>query len=329
MNIARRALVGWGAAGLMLATLAAISLSGEWPTDAPLERAESHGILVLPAAAVARIEIAQGDRRGEFVRTPSGEWLMDNAHVDAAIAGHLDSALRFLNLSAPDRVLHPGEYSDHRMADYGLDPPRSRVTVVLHDAKTAKVEFGDLTPTQISQYALVEGQTELYLLSRFVGAEWQLALDMAARASGSSARDADGRASSLLSPVSIERVWAVELVEGGRLVRFERDPAGNWFHHVGEHIHAPGGFVHRADPALAPLIAAELAGFDQTPVEAVVAHKPDDDTLSEFGLAHPSNIVLLYSRDSSRPVARIEIGGTAKDGRSLYARAQGSDTVVT
>jgi hypothetical protein len=154
---------------------------------------------------------------------------------------------------------------------------------------------------------------------------------MAGRASegAAAAAGADARPPSLLLPVSIARIWAVELVTGGQLIRFERDPAGNWFHHVGGHIHTPGGFVHKADPVLAPLIAAELAGIDQAPVETVDSHQTDDAALSVFGLEHPSTIVLLYSRDSSRPVARIEIGGAAKDGRSLYARVQGSDTVMT
>jgi Domain of unknown function (DUF4340) len=281
---------------------------------------------------VAEIEIAEGDKRGEFVRAPSGGWLMNGVPVDAAIAGHLDTGLRFLNLSAPDRVLRPGDYADHRMADFGLAPPRVRITVIALDGVKTSIAFGDATPTQISQYGLIIGRSELYLLSRFVAAEWQLALDMAGRASGSdsvAAGGADGRSPSLLSPVSIVRIWAVEVVTGGRLIRFERDPAGTWFHHVGGPIHAPGGFVHKADPVMAPLIAAELAGIDQAPVENVVAHKPNDLAMAGFGLEHPSKIVLLYSRDSSQAVARIEIGELAKDGRSLYARVQGSDAVVT
>jgi len=40
-------------------------------------------------------------------------------------------------------------------------------------------------------------------------------------------------------------------------------------------------------------------------------------------------LMLLYSRDASRPVARIEIGGPAKDGDGLYARLQGRETVMT
>ena len=73
-------------------------------------------------------------------------------------------------------------------------------------------------------------------------------------------------ARSLLLPVSIAQVWAIEIVSRGTLYRFERDPTGLWFHHVGQHVHTPGGFVHHADPKLAPLIEAELAVLDRLPV---------------------------------------------------------------
>jgi hypothetical protein len=80
---------------------------------------------------------------------------------------------------------------------------------------------------------------------------------------------------------------------------------------IAGHLHPEprrlGGVARRADPATAPLIAAELAGIDQVPVETVVAYPRDDADLSAFCLEHPSNIVLLCSRDSPRPIARIEL----------------------
>jgi hypothetical protein len=86
--------------------------------------------------------------------------------------------------------------------------------------------FGEATPAQNAQYVQIIGRPELYLLPRDVGEEWQLAHDMA------------GRADSLLLPVSIAQVWAAEILSGGMLYRFERDPARLWFHHVGQHVHA-------------------------------------------------------------------------------------------
>ena len=149
-----------------------------------------------------------------------------------------------------------------------------------------------------------------------MGEEWQLARDMAERSAN------------LLLPVSIARVWAIEILSHGVLYRFERDPAGLWFHHVGQHVHTPGGFVHHADPKLAPLIEAELAVLDRLPVARTVVRHPDAAALAGAGLEHPATILLLYSRDTAGPVARIELGNTAADGPDRYARIQQSDMLV-
>jgi hypothetical protein len=136
------------------------------------------------------------------------------------------------------------------------------------------------------------------------------------------------RGDNLLLPVSIAQVWAVEIVGRGMLYRFERDPAGLWFHHVGQHVHTPGGFVHHADPTLAPLIATELGVLERVPVARIVTRHPDAAALAGAGLEHPSTIVLLYSRDTAGPVARIELGNAAADGLGRYARIQQSDALV-
>src|SRR4029077_16174517 len=98
---------------------------------------------------------------------------------------------------------------------------------------------------------------ELYLLPRDLGEEWQLARDMAERTDN------------LWRPFSITRVWGIKNPSHGLLHRFERDPAGLWFHHVGQHVHAPSGFVHQADPRLASLIEARLAGLGRLPVAQI------------------------------------------------------------
>ena len=199
-------------------------------------------------------------------------------------------------------MLAAGEYSSAQLAEYGLDPPRFVLAVAEGDGNTKRVGFGEATPAQNAQYVRIVGRPVLYLLPRDVGEEWQLARDMGERGGN------------LLLPVSIAQVWAIEIVSRGVLYRFERDPAGLWFHHVGQHVHTPGGFVHHADPKLAPLIAAELAVLDSLPVARIVARHPDAASLADAGLEHPATILLLYSRDSAGPVARIELGNIAEHG---------------
>ena len=124
------------------------------------------------------------------------------------------------------------------------------------------------------------------------------------------------------------QIWAVEIVTAGKLTRFERDSAGNWFRHVGQHSHTAGANAHVADPAQARVIAAALESFDATAVETRVGRAADAGQLAKFGLALPPVIVLLYGRDNSTEVARVEFGGPA-DSLDRYARLAPDGEVVT
>jgi len=322
-------LAGFAAALVMVAVIAGISFTGRWPSDSKLVRAPAKGILFLPAGSIGRVEINVGDEVVAFEHGSGAAWTINGVAIAPAIAKHVDDAVRFLNVSPPNRVLRPGEYDADKIAEFGLDPPRMLVSLFSWNGKTASVTFGEPTPAENSQYVRVIGRPIVYLLSRFVGVEWQVAMEMAERAAPGAAADGKSRPAAFLLPVSFASVWAVEVVENGVLTRFERDPAGDWFHHVGQHVHKPGGFVHTADPKLAPLIAAELAGLERASVEKVVAKHPGEERLAEFGLEHPSSIMVLYTRDSSDPVARLEFGRATEDGFARYARVRETDIVVT
>jgi hypothetical protein len=320
-------LVGFSAALVMVAGIAGLSLTGRWPRSSSLEQITGNGILSLSADDIARIAIGTGDRTVVLKHPSKSAWLVGGAELAPAVAQHVDEAVHFLNVSTPRRILEPGEYDAGKIAEFGLDPPRMVVSLRAKDGKTGNIAFGEATPAGNSQFVRMLGRPDIYLLSHYVGVEWQIAFEMAARTAPAEARAA--RSSIFLMPVSLAPIWAVEIVEGGVLTRFERDPAGQWFHHFGQHVHGPGGLMHKADPRLAPLIARELEALDRTSVEAVVATRPGEDALAGFGLEHPSTIVLLYARDSLGPIVRVEFGDATRDGFARYARLRETDSVVT
>ncbi len=316
----------------MIALIGAISLTGRWPTGSiVLPNPEVRGIISMPPDQVARIQVSAGEKNLIFEHGSEGGWLVNGVAIDQAVAAHVDAALRMLNVSSPPRVLKPGDYSAAQVADFGLDPPQLLVSIVAKTGKTSSVTFGEATPARNAQYVRVIGQPDLYLLPRYVGVEWELAADMTRRLLPADLSDTDAaqRSSALLLPASLATIGAVEIVENGALTRFERDPDGDWFHHTGQHSHAAGAPVHKADPRLAPLLAVELTALESAPIEAVVTEHPDPDTLSELGLEHPPSILLLYTRDSSRAVAHVEFGNPTRDGLGRYARVQETGDVVT
>jgi hypothetical protein len=304
------------AACLTAGLLGVIVITGRWPVDAPRTHVEVGGILPLPVERITRIEFSAGEHQVLFSRSAGEGWLFNGAPTEPAVASHIDTAARLLTISTPRRALAAGEYSPTRLAEYGLDPSRFVLAVEEAGGKIVRLGFGETAPAQNAQYVHIIGRPELYLLPRDVGEEWQLARDMAERAAN------------LLLPVSIAQVWAIEILSRGTLYRFERDPAGLWFHHVGQHVHTPGGLVHHADPSLATRIEAELSVLDRLPIARIVARHPDAAALGRFGLDHPTSILLLYSRDSAGSIARIDLGNTAADGPDCYARIQQSDTLV-
>ena len=309
-------IVGIIAACLMAGLLGVIAVTGHWPVDAPRTHVKGGGILLFPAERIARVEFSAGEQQALFSRGPAEGWLFNGVRTGPAVADHIDTAAQLLTVSAPRRVLPAGEYDPEKLAEYGLDVPRFVLVVIEANGNATRLGFGEATPAHNAQYVQIIGRSELVLLPRDVGEEWQLARDMAARADN------------LLLPVSIAQVWAAEVLSRGTLYRFERDSAGLWFHHVGQHVHTPGGLVHHADPTLALLIEAEFTALDRLSIARVVSRHPDAAALASSGLEHPATVMLLYSRDSAGPVARIELGNSAAQGRDCYGHIQQSDELV-
>lgn len=315
-------------AAAMVAVLGALALTGKPPGGQMLERFEPHGIIAASPPEILRVEMRWNKERLALRRTAAGSWSFDGPEAAAAsreLASHLETALRFMSVSAPTRTLEPGDYRAGDIAEFGLDPPGFAVTLGTADKSVITADFGTLNPAQTSHYVRLAGQPALYLLPRHVGAEWQLAGDLAQRSRPSSG----GHAAEPLLPASLEQIWAVEIVFAGTLRRFERDSEGRWFLHVGQHSHAAGAPAHVADPAKAPLIAAALNGFGETTVETVAAHQPSREERARLGLERPMLIALLYPRDSSTPLARVEVGALADDGFSRYAQRSSDGDVLT
>lgn len=315
------------AAAILLALLVALVGTGQWPGLRSKVAFAPDGLVAIPPGEIRRVEIRSGTSHIRLHRQPGG-WSTDAADqpVAADLASHLTTALRLINVSRPVRQIPPGELSAESFAEFGLDPP-VMVAVLESDAGvTATVNFGTLNPASTSHYVRLGGQPAVYLMSRHVGDEWRLVLDMMRRLgvpgeSADAARDAG-----LLLPVSLNQAWAVEFVFAGKLTRFERDAGGNWFRHVGQHTHAAGG-GHVADPVQARIIDTALRSLDAAAVETRVG-PADPARLDQCGLKFPALMLLLYARDSSTAVSRLEFGAMA-DHLNRFARLAPDGDVVT
>jgi hypothetical protein len=320
----------WAGGALMVALLAGLALSGRSP-GLPEIKFTPQGVVTAIPSSVTAAEIRNGGERIGF-RRKGGAWSFERSDrpVPKELASHLDLALQFMHVSEPTRSLDPSEYQTTNFSEFGLDPPAYLVSLEQADGSVIVADFGTLNPSGTSQYLRLVGLPTVYLMPRHVGAEWEVTADMARRTppeAGSGDENAK-RLTALLLPASIDQIWAIELVIQGKLHRLERDSAGNWLLHTGQHAHAGGSDVHFADPDKARIIATALAALDQTQVETVVAKNPGEAELERYGLNRPEVIVLMYTRDSSSPLGRLAIGNLSGDGFSRYARFAGGDVVT-
>jgi len=317
------------AAGALIILLVVLVISGHAPVLRSLVRFNPEGLVALPPPQIARVEFWAG-KESVALRRAAGGWTLAGTTraVPAELVRHIEAGLRFMHVSGPSRTLAAGELTPASFAAFGLEPPSSVLVLASSKGAIATVHFGALNPAGTSQYVRLAGAATVYLMPRHVGNEWQVAADMVRRLHAQSGPAVASRGASLLLPVSLAQVWAAEIVFAGKLTRFERDAAGNWFRHVGQHSHAGGGPVHVADPAQAQIIAAALEAFGATMVESRIAHGVDARGLARFGLAHPPVIVMLYARDNSTPLARLEVGSAANS-VDRYARLAPDGDVVT
>jgi hypothetical protein len=316
------------AAAVLMALLFALVATGQWPELRSRVQLPPKGLVAIAPDEIRRVEIWSGSDSVALDRQPGG-WSIDGTDktVPADLASHLGVALRLVHVSEPAREIPANELAAESFAEFGLDPAASVAVLETQTGVAATVNFGTLNPAGTSHYVRMGGTPTVYLMSRHVGEEWRLVFDMAHRLQFQAGFAVASRGIGLLLPVSMAQVWAVEIVFAGKLTRFERDATGNWFRHVGQHTHAAGSNAHVADPNQARVIDTAFRAFDVAAIEARTG-PADVARLAQYGLALPTLMVLLYARDSSTPLARVEFGAMA-DGLDRYARLAPDGGVVT
>ncbi len=173
----RRAL--WlGAAVLAAGVIISLAVYGRRP-DPSLARFEAAGVMLfVPPDTVTEVVVSRGERRWRFERTSAKGWAAaPGAPAGEGVGARLDSGLRFLHVSAPQRVLQPEEVAGTPPSEFGLAPPRFSVSVRSPAAAPFNIEFGALNPQGLAQYARITGRAEILLLPGFIGEQWEAVMD--------------------------------------------------------------------------------------------------------------------------------------------------------
>jgi hypothetical protein len=177
-----RRLFGSAAALLAVSLLAAMVVSGHLRQSKQFVKFVPAGVLRATPAEIDQVELRTDAGRWTFVRGPDGWRAAPGGRpVSAPLAAHLDDAIKFMHASAPIRVMERAEWGPVGLREFGLDPPG--YTAILYHRGTAALgaRFGGPNPQGVLQYMTLEGRDQVYLMSRFIGEEWEKALRDAAR----------------------------------------------------------------------------------------------------------------------------------------------------
>ena len=305
-------------AALALTYLVIMLVTGALPERRQLVEFEADGVLRVAPERITRVTVIADGSSTAFVRQTTG-WTIEGSATatEAPLAQSLDRAVKFMHTANPVRVLEPEDLADTGPAEFGLDRPRLSITLEDASGVVLAADFGAENTDGLLQYMRLRDRDRLYLMSGFVGKEWETV------ANGGAAEEA--RTPRSLVPLPIEDVAAVEIFAGSRSYRFERDATGAWL----LHRHAPGDdpdMLHRADPAQRERIAEALATFGRTPIERSIAH---GEHVEAYGLADPETIIVLFTKDEARPPLSFTVGDLASDGLGRYLLMPDGREIVT
>jgi hypothetical protein len=308
------------AALLALTYLVVILLSGALPERRQLIHAEANGVLRQTPESITRATVVADGISSAFVRQGSGGWGKEGSasSIDAQLAETIERAVKLMHTASPVRMLDAKEVAESRLADFGLDRPRLSITLEDAGGVVLAADFGGANNDGLLQYMRLVDRNDLYLMSGFVGKEWQAV-------SAGGRRDQAPPGPRPLVPLPIDEVAAVEIFARDKSYRFERDAGGAWL----LHRHAPGDAPdtrHVADPAQSELITRALTAFSRTMIERRVAYGAPGDG---YGLIDPATVVVLFANDQARPPLDFAIGDMASDGAGRYVLMPDHTEIVT
>lgn len=148
--------------------------TGSRPTSEQFVAFEAAGVMTVTPEHVVRVTLGIGEAQRRFERRAAG-WFEHEQPLAPGVAKRLDLAVKFLHTARPVRELAA---ADVRLDDpaYGLATPTLEATVTLDDGSDILLAFGGHNPDASLQYLRVAPPPRIYLMSNFVGEEWDALL---------------------------------------------------------------------------------------------------------------------------------------------------------
>lgn len=171
--------VVWGIASLAsIGYLCAMVVSGALPEFRHRIKFEAQGVMSVAPERIDRVEIERGATRIALARTGTGGWSREGGEaLSVAVAAKVTLAVQYMHTSGPVRVMTAEEIRGLAPTEFGLAQPRISVALFAGPQRILLAHFGARNPEDMLQYMTLAGHDGMYLMSRFVGQEWDASIE--------------------------------------------------------------------------------------------------------------------------------------------------------
>ncbi|PYQ13367.1 MAG: hypothetical protein DMF80_15820 [Acidobacteria bacterium] len=252
-------------------------------------------VVSLDKAKVKELSLAGAGKEEVKLVKDGTSWRLTAPQAAPADAQEAESVLSSLEGLEIDEVVSetPG-----KLSEFGLDPPKTKVTVVQQGGPAQEVLFGNKTPDEGSVYAKQPNRPRVFTVAAYSANTFdKKPFDL---------RDRD------LLHVQRDAVRKLEVTGPDGGYALARDERGEW-----------GFTAPLATRAGRWSVDGLLGNVETLRMESVAAEEPGD--LKPYGLDKPARVVRLGLADGNTKT--LEIGGATGD-KKHYARAGGRSLVA-
>ena len=174
----KRSLV-WSLAALAsVGYLCAMVVGGALPELRNRVKFEAKGVMTVAPERIDRVEIDRGATHVALVRTSSGGWSRQSGGaLPVPVAAQVSLAVQYMHTAAPVRTMKAEEVEGIAPAEFGLAPPRLSVALFAGPERVLQARFGARNAEDVLQYMTLAGKEGMYLMSRFVGQQWEALIE--------------------------------------------------------------------------------------------------------------------------------------------------------
>jgi len=171
--------LAWSLAAIAsLGYLVAMVIGGALPEQRSRVKFEARGVMTLAPERIDRIEIERGRARVALTRTAGSEWSAEGGGaLPPPVAAKVSLAVQYMHTAGPVRAMKPEEIRGVAPAEFGLAPPELGVTLFAGPERVLQARFGRRNVEELLQYMTIDGRDELFLMSRFVGQQWDASFE--------------------------------------------------------------------------------------------------------------------------------------------------------